>query len=119
MCPGFQHRELFTEQNQTTKKVRFITLLAHNEDTGRSQAALLRKIRQEFADATHNRWAFNASAAGRISHKPAPVMMRRASRDSWQAHVLTVLVHSEIGELTRGGDALFRRNASVGHRRAC
>lgn len=67
LAPGTFHR---TEQ--IIKKSRFITSVAHTK-TPEEAKQFIEKIRQEFADATHNCWAFNASAAGR-PHKSAPVM---------------------------------------------
>ena len=58
LAPGTFHR---TEQ--IIKKSRFITSVAHTK-TPEEAKRFIEKIRQEFADATHNCWAFNASAAG-------------------------------------------------------
>ena len=92
LAPGTFHR---TEQ--IIKKSRFITSVAHTK-TPEEAKQFIEKIRQEFADATHNCWAFNASAAGSTTQIGAS--------DDGEPHgtagkpMLTVLVHCEIGELT-------------------
>ncbi len=92
LAPGTFHR---TEQ--IIKKSRFITSVAHTK-TPEEAKRFIEKIRQEFADATHNCWAFNASAAGSTAQIGAS--------DDGEPHgtagkpMLTVLIHCEIGELT-------------------
>ena len=94
-CPGFSTGNF--SQNRTNHKSRFITSVAHTK-TPEEAKQFIEKIRQEFADATHNCWAFNASAAGSTTQIGAS--------DDGEPHgtagkpMLTVLVHCEIGELT-------------------
>jgi uncharacterized YigZ family protein len=75
---------------------RFICTLARVE-TPESAQALLRELRAEFADATHNCWAYVAGPPGSTSHI--------GLSDDGEPHgtagrpMLTVLTHCGVGEI--------------------
>lgn len=78
------------------RRSQFITSTAHSPDTA-SARAFIDSIRQEFSDATHNCWAFAAGAPAQTAYA--------GFADDGEPHgtagrpMLTVLLHSGIGEL--------------------
>lgn len=82
---------------QIIKKSRFITSVAHTKSSEEAKQ-FIEKIKQEFVDATHNCWAFNAGPAGSTA--------KIGASDDGEPHgtagkpMLTVLVHSDVGEIT-------------------
>lgn len=96
LIPSLPNRE-FHRTEQIIKKSRFITSIAHTKSPEEAKH-FIESIKQEFLDATHNCWAFNAGPAGSTAQIGAS--------DDGEPHgtagkpMLTVLIHSEVGELT-------------------
>lgn len=89
--PAARHR---TEQ--VISRSRFITTLAHTPDAAAARA-FFDSVRAEFADATHNCWAFVAGPPGNT----AAIGMSDAGEPHGTAGrpMLDVLVHSGVGEI--------------------
>lgn len=89
-CEAMYRTELVVRRSQ------FITSTAHSPDTA-SARTFIESIRQEFPDATHNCWAFAAGAPAQTAYA--------GFSDDGEPHgtagrpMLTVLLHSGIGEL--------------------
>ena len=81
---------------ETIKRSRFIATVAH-AFTDEDAKAFIAKIKNEFPDATHNCWAYVAGPPGDTA--------RIGMSDDGEPHgtagkpILTVLLHSEIGEI--------------------
>lgn len=81
---------------ETIKRSRFIATVAH-APTEKDVKAFLSDIKNEFPDATHNCWAYVAGPPGDTA--------RVGMSDDGEPHgtagkpMLTVLLHSEIGEI--------------------
>jgi uncharacterized YigZ family protein len=81
---------------ETIKRSRFIATVAH-AFTEKNAKALISIIKDEFPDATHNCWAYVAGPPGDTA--------RVGMSDDGEPHgtagkpILTVLLHSEIGEI--------------------
>lgn len=81
---------------ETIRRSRFITTLAHAPDAAAAQAFVSR-IREEFPDATHHCWAFVAGPPGSTTHV--------GMSDDGEPHgsagrpMLTVLLHAGVGEI--------------------
>lgn len=80
----------------TIKRSRFITTVAHAPTTDDAQA-FIAGIRDEFPDATHNCWAFVAGPPGDTAHI--------GMSDDGEPHgtagrpMLTALLHSDVGQI--------------------
>jgi len=91
LIPARFHRE-----EEVIQKSRFITALAHAPSAEAAQA-FLAQIREEFPDATHHCWAFNAGPPG----STATIGMS----DDGEPHgtagrpMLTTLLHGGVGEI--------------------
>lgn len=89
--PAARHRA-----ELTIERSRFICTVARAESPEDAQA-FIREMNEEFADATHNCWAYVAGAPGSTS--------RIGMSDAGEPHgtagrpMLTVLLHSGIGEI--------------------
>lgn len=89
--PAAEHR---TEE--VIERSRFITTVAHAPD-GDVARAFIERIRAEFADATHNCWAFVAGPPGSSTHI--------GMSDDGEPHgtagkpMLNVLLHADVGEV--------------------
>jgi len=89
--PAAQHR--FEE---IIKRSRFISSVAH-ASTKEEAKAFIGMIKNEFPDASHNCWAYNAGPPGDTA--------QAGMSDDGEPHgtggkpMLTVLLHSEIGEI--------------------
>lgn len=90
--PASSHRV-----EETIKRSRFITSLAHTQDL-ESARAFVAAVKAEFPDATHNCWAFNAGPPG----DTAFVGLSDDGEPSGTAGkpMLTALLHSGVGEIT-------------------
>jgi len=81
---------------EAIKRSRFIASAAHAPDPGAAKA-FIESVRAEFADATHNCWAFNAGPAGDTRQV--------GLSDDGEPHgtagrpMLHTLLHSEVGEI--------------------
>ena len=81
---------------ETIQRSRFITTLAHAPDADAAHA-FVRRVRDEFTDATHNCWAFVAGPPGSTSHI--------GMSDDGEPHgtagkpMLTTLLHGGVGEV--------------------
>lgn len=81
---------------ETVRRSRFVTTLAHAPDAGAAHA-FVRRIRDEFPDATHNCWAFVAGPPGSTMHV--------GMSDDGEPHgtagrpMLTALLHGGVGEI--------------------
>ena len=81
---------------ETIKRSRFITTIAHALDAAAAHA-FVDRMRNEFPDATHNCWAFVAGPPGSMTHV--------GMSDDGEPHgsagrpMLTSLVHGEVGEI--------------------
>jgi uncharacterized YigZ family protein len=81
---------------ETIRRSRFITTTAHAPDADAAHA-FVRRIRDEFPDATHNCWAFVAGPPGTTTHI--------GMSDDGEPHgtagkpMLTTLLHSGVGEI--------------------
>ena len=81
---------------ETIKRSRFIATVAH-AFTEEDAKAFISNIKNEFSDATHNCWAYVAGPPGDTA--------RIGMSDDGEPHgtagkpILTVLLHSEIGEI--------------------
>jgi uncharacterized YigZ family protein len=81
---------------ETIKRSRFITTLAHAPTPDEAQA-FIAGIRTEFGDATHNCWAFVAGPPGETAHI--------GMSDDGEPHgtagrpMLTALLHSDVGQI--------------------
>ena len=81
---------------ETIKRSRFIATVAH-APTEEAAKAFISDIKNEFPDATHNCWAYVAGPSGDTA--------RVGMSDDGEVHgtagrpILTVLLHSEIGEI--------------------
>jgi len=86
----------FYRTEETIKRSRFITTVAH-AFTEEDAKAFISIIKNEFPDATHNCWAYVAGPPGDAA--------RIGMSDDGEPHgtagkpILTVLLHSEIGEI--------------------
>lgn len=86
------HRE-----EELIRRSRFIVSMAHTPDTA-SAHAFVDRIKQEFPDATHNCWAFNAGAPGSTA--------KIGFSDDGEPHgtagrpMLTMLLHGGVGEVS-------------------
>ena len=81
---------------ETIKRSRFIATLAH-APTEEGAKAFITSVRDEFPDATHNCWAYVAGAPGdtaRVGMSDDGEVRGTAGRP-----MLTVLLHSEVGEI--------------------
>ena len=80
----------------TIQRSRFITTLAHAPESTAAHE-FVKKIREEFPDATHNCWAFAAGPPGSTSHV--------GLSDDGEPHntagkpMLNTLLHSGVGEI--------------------
>ncbi len=81
---------------ESIRRSRFITTLAHAPHADAAHA-FVASIRSEFADATHNCWAFVAGPPGSTTHI--------GMSDDGEPHgtagrpMLTALLHGEVGEI--------------------
>ncbi|WP_316896397.1 YigZ family protein [Pseudodesulfovibrio indicus] len=89
--PASSHRV-----EETIKRSRFITSLGHAPDL-ESARAFVAAVKEEFPDATHNCWAFNAGPPG----DTAFVGLSDDGEPSGTAGkpMLTALLHSGVGEI--------------------
>ena len=89
--PAGRHRV-----EQTINRSRFICTISRAQTAAEAQA-LVRELNTEFADATHNCWAYIAGAAGSTNL----VGMSDAGEPHGTAGrpMLTVLLHSGVGEI--------------------
>lgn len=89
--PASSHRV-----EETIKRSRFITSLAHTPDL-ESARAFVAAVKAEFPDATHNCWAFNAGPPG----DTAFLGLSDDGEPSGTAGkpMLTALLHSGVGEI--------------------
>lgn len=87
----------FYRVEQIIKRSRFIASVAHT-NSPEAAKAFIEKIKEEFADARHNCWAYCAGAAGSSD--------RIGASDDGEPHgtagrpMLTAVTHSGIGEVT-------------------
>lgn len=92
LLPSVMHRE-----EELIRRSRFIVSMAHTPDTA-SAHAFVDRIKQEFPDATHNCWAFNAGAPGSTA--------KIGFSDDGEPHgtagrpMLTMLLHGGVGEVS-------------------
>ncbi|MGE4195237.1 MAG: YigZ family protein [Pseudodesulfovibrio sp.] len=86
----------FHRVEETIKRSRFITSLGHAPDL-ESARAFVAAVKEEFPDATHNCWAFNAGPPG----DTAFVGLSDDGEPSGTAGkpMLTGLLHSGVGEI--------------------
>ncbi|AMK10193.1 YigZ family protein [Pseudodesulfovibrio indicus] len=86
----------FHRVEETIKRSRFITSLGHAPDL-ESARAFVAAVKEEFPDATHNCWAFNAGPPG----DTAFVGLSDDGEPSGTAGkpMLTALLHSGVGEI--------------------
>ena len=86
----------FHRVEQTIKRSRFMTSLGHAPDM-ESARAFVAAIKEEFPDATHNCWAFNAGPPG----DTACVGLSDDGEPSGTAGkpMLNTLLHSGVGEI--------------------
>ena len=81
---------------EVIQRSRFITTAAHAPDA-QAAHAFIQTIRDEFADATHNCWAFVAGPPGSTTHM--------GMSDDGEPHgtagrpMLTTLLHADVGEI--------------------
>lgn len=89
--PATRHRV-----EQVIERSRFVCTVARAEDPGAAHA-FIKSVSEEYADATHNCWAFVAGAPGSSTHI--------GLSDDGEPHgtagrpMLTVLMHSGVGEI--------------------
>jgi uncharacterized YigZ family protein len=82
--------------HETIQRSRFITTLSHAPESAAAQE-FVKKIREEFPDATHHCWAFAAGPPGSTSHV--------GLSDDGEPHntagkpMLNMLLHSGVGEI--------------------
>jgi uncharacterized YigZ family protein len=86
----------FHRVEETIKRSRFLTSIAHAPDAGTAKEFIAR-IKEEFPDATHNCWAFNAGPPG----DTASVGLSDDGEPSGTAGkpMLNALLHSGVGEV--------------------
>ena len=81
---------------EVIQRSRFITTAAHAPDA-QAAHAFIQTVRDEFADATHNCWAFVAGPPGSTTHI--------GMSDDGEPHgtagkpMLTTLLHADVGEI--------------------
>ena len=81
---------------ETIRRSRFITTLSHAPESAAAHE-FVKRIREEFPDATHNCWAFAAGPPGSTSHV--------GLSDDGEPHntagkpMLNALLHSGVGEI--------------------
>ena len=81
---------------ETIKRSRFVTSIAHAPDADAAHA-FVDRMREEFHDATHNCWAFVAGSPGSMTHI--------GMSDDGEPHgsagrpMLTSLLHGQVGEI--------------------
>lgn len=82
---------------ETIKRSRFVTTLAHTPDADAARA-FIAAVKEEFPDATHNCWAFNAGPPG----DTASVGLSDDGEPSGTAGkpMLNTLLHSGVGEIS-------------------
>lgn len=96
LIPGLNSTE-FYRVDDTIKRSRFITTVAHTASTGAAKAFIAR-IKDEFPDANHNCWAFQCGPPADTAHV--------GMSDDGEPHgtagkpMLGMLLHSDVGEVT-------------------
>jgi uncharacterized YigZ family protein len=91
VIPGGTHRV-----EQVVDRSRFITTIGHSPSVDDARV-FIDSVRAEFADATHNCWAFVAGPPGSTAH----IGMSDAGEPHGTAGrpMLDVLLHSDVGEV--------------------
>lgn len=92
----FRHESMFFRFEEEVRRSRFITTLGHAPDSTTARA-FIEAVRAEFADATHNCWAFAAGPPGdtaQVGYSDDGEPHGTAGRP-----MLTVLLHADMGEL--------------------